>query len=39
MLGDCYMWEFSVGMDSDKVDMAKYIYNNLKDRVKKLLEL
>jgi hypothetical protein len=30
------MWEFSVGMDSDKVDMAKYIYNNLKDRVEEV---
>ncbi|MDD4685986.1 MAG: hypothetical protein PHI76_01705 [Clostridia bacterium] len=30
------MWEFSVGMDSDKVDMAKYIYNNLKERVEEV---
>ncbi|MDD3397279.1 MAG: sporulation protein YtxC [Clostridia bacterium] len=30
------MWEFSVGMDSDKVEMAKYIYNNLKERVEEV---
>lgn len=30
------MWEFSIGMDSDKVEMAKYIYNNLKERVEEV---
>lgn len=30
------MWEFSIGMDNDKIEMAKYIYKNLKERVEEI---
>ncbi|MDD2227212.1 MAG: sporulation protein YtxC [Clostridia bacterium] len=30
------MWEFSMGMENDKVDMAKYIFSNLKTKVEEV---